>query len=485
MSVTPRAWKNEKGPAGLFDAKAVIDLEERLQRGISAAEYGVKADGASDDTAALVDALEMGVAETRDVILPAGVIMHSGISLGANGVRLLGAGKALTTLRLIGGSNTNSLSITGNGTRVTDLTIDGQRASNTESAGHGLRLAGEDIQVERVRVEKTRTYGIALAQSASQFVKRIRIRDVDLAEIGRDGIDCKDQVGGNKALFLEAVSVESFGLNGENGEAGIDLRGPWHVSGVEIAAVDAKNVGIRFRDGDAGETGFGCAGGTLDGFSITCLSSSTQASGLILAAEVSASNGFVDLGEGVTTGVTNQTRCVVEGVRVVNGNESKGLAFWAPEGAKRGEFIGCVAYECQEGFRVNGENFLINGGVVEKCTTGVNPGNEKSTSWETLEIQGLRYKENGTDIKNSTTAAAEEVVLPGFTDAISVAGATEIKKIKASRARRRITLIFSSNPKVADGNNLKLAGPFEPAADSTLSFSHNGTNYFELSRSKN
>lgn len=68
---------------------------------------------------------------------------------------------------------------------------------------------------------------------------------------------------------------------------------------------------------------------------------------------------------------------------------------------------------------------------------------------------------------------------------LKVTGTTEIKKITATFAGHVVTLKFASTPKVVDGENLKLNGNLEPTADTTLTLACDGTNWYEIARSKN
>lgn len=91
---TPKEWKNEKGPAGLVDAAAMIDLEERLQRGINAKnDYGAKGDGVTDDTAAIQSAINALPVEGGTIFFPHGIYNYTQLDLKERRcVTLLGVG---------------------------------------------------------------------------------------------------------------------------------------------------------------------------------------------------------------------------------------------------------------------------------------------------------------------------------------------------------------------------------------------------------
>lgn len=85
----------------------------------------------------------------------------------------------------------------------------------------------------------------------------------------------------------------------------------------------------------------------------------------------------------------------------------------------------------------------------------------------------------------ATVASASTTTLPENASVIEVTGTTEMKKINASRAGRKVTLVFASTPTVKDGENLKLSADLVATADDSLSLVCNGTNWYETGRSVN
>lgn len=85
-------------------------------------------------------------------------------------------------------------------------------------------------------------------------------------------------------------------------------------------------------------------------------------------------------------------------------------------------------------------------------------------------------------------AVASATVLPVPTGRVfHVTGTTDITSITSTNfvSGAVITLIFDDILTFTDGNNLKLAGNFTTAANSTISLIFDGTNWFETSRSVN
>lgn len=85
-------------------------------------------------------------------------------------------------------------------------------------------------------------------------------------------------------------------------------------------------------------------------------------------------------------------------------------------------------------------------------------------------------------------AVASAAALPVPTGRVfHVTGTTNITSITSTNFQTGvvITMIFDGVLTVTDGSNLKLAGNFVTAADSTLSLVYDGTNWYETSRSAN
>lgn len=88
---------------------------------------------------------------------------------------------------------------------------------------------------------------------------------------------------------------------------------------------------------------------------------------------------------------------------------------------------------------------------------------------------------------SASVASAATLPIPDEKDVITVTGTTNITTgiSGANWAGRTITLIFSGVLTVTDGSNLRLAGNLTTAANTTLTLTSNGTNWFEIARSVN
>ena len=132
--------------------------------------------------------------------------------------------------------------------------------------------------------------------------------------------------------------------------------------------------------------------------------------------------------------------------------------------------------------------FLDFGGgpVTETCTWRVG-------GYQVLYFQYLsdaqNYLESGVFAENQNTLVIPSnttIYLPQEMDTVLISGTTGITSIFASLHQgRRVTLIFQDILTVTDGGNLKLNGNFTSAANSTLTVTCDGTNWYEVSRSTN
>ena len=99
------------------------------------------------------------------------------------------------------------------------------------------------------------------------------------------------------------------------------------------------------------------------------------------------------------------------------------------------------------------------------------------------------YLESGVFAENYNTLVIPSnttIYLPQEMDTVLISGTTGITSIFAALHQgRRVTLIFQDVLTVTDGSNLKLNGNFTSAANSTLTVTCDGTNWYEISRSTN
>ncbi len=172
-----------------YTGGATTNVEVKLAQNLNVADFGAVGNGTANDTAAIQAAVNAAATAGGVVNFPRGTFMVSGISLPDN-VVLAGAGKDITTLKLIASSNANIVQkaggAAGRGSGLRDMTLDGNDQNNTTG---GLYWAGANTGrgfsffIERVTVTNCRpvsgSTGIfpAVLLTGNQFGYA---RDVDL-----------------------------------------------------------------------------------------------------------------------------------------------------------------------------------------------------------------------------------------------------------------------------------------------------------------
>jgi len=85
--------------------------------------------------------------------------------------------------------------------------------------------------------------------------------------------------------------------------------------------------------------------------------------------------------------------------------------------------------------------------------------------------------------KGADVASTAAMTLGSDGNVFDITGTTTITSITAKTAGTIVVLQFDGIATVTDGSNLKLAGSFTSAAESTLTLFSDGTNWYEISRS--
>lgn len=125
------------------------------------------------------------------------------------------------------------------------------------------------------------------------------------------------------------------------------------------------------------------------------------------------------------------------------------------------------------------------------ATTPAGYGYSRDTAYGRFAAGVFKITDGSTGIRSlqgGGAAVASAAALPVPTGRVfHVTGTTNITSITSTNLQAGvvITLIFDGILTVTDGGNLKLAGNFVTAADSTLSLVYDGTNWYETGRSTN
>lgn len=336
--------------------------------------YGAVVDGAHDDVDAVNRAIDAANAAGGGIVfIPAGTILV-GQSSGFNGivmktgVRLIGAGRNVTIVKVKDGGNARAITATDiSYFEVAHLTVNGNRANQTAGV-HAFSMSGcSHYDLHHMVI--TGAYGYGMGLQSGTFRHGLH-RSIYITDSGNDGIDYKNANDDNEAITFDHITVEGFDMAGAGGKAGIDVRGPANLSNIVILGVPNSCAGIRFRQ----------ATGALDGarksnlVNFRVVGTSITGSFGVYAADPNTkiSNGWVenvvtglqDLGG--RTGVTNvQARGCTTGLRF----DTDGGSLVADSSVA----ANCLADTCTTGFLVNDATAVrLIGNTAENCTTGIN-----------------------------------------------------------------------------------------------------------------
>lgn len=186
-------------------------------------------------------------------------------------VSIIGAGAACTKFFMKAASNIGPMTFNNVwDVLVRGITFDGNRANQTTTSRHGVRIGGEcgRITFEDFASLNAAGYGMGFQDSGTGFFKHVKLSNIYIEGCGNDGIDVKNPIGENDDFNLVNVTVKNFAMN-EDGSAwrnaeyaGIDIRAPFNATGIRVIHDAEHSVtpglfitdvsGIRSRSNDAG-----------------------------------------------------------------------------------------------------------------------------------------------------------------------------------------------------------------------------------------
>lgn len=217
------------------------------------------------------------------------------LGIGANNITIRGQGEGITILKLKDSGNSHVINVDGaSNIKIKDLTVDGNRANNTTTSWHGIRVGSSGVTgllIQDVTAQNTRGYGFGL-QGGDK--KRVRLTRCTALDTGADGCDWKNTADNSEDLVIEAFSARRWGLDGTlTVQAGLDLRGPCQISNVWCAEGPADGYYIRFREGETVDPSLGAHRSSLKGFVCEGNSGATSIGVYSFAHEVAISGGTV------------------------------------------------------------------------------------------------------------------------------------------------------------------------------------------------
>ncbi|HEX6456233.1 MAG TPA: glycosyl hydrolase family 28-related protein [Solirubrobacterales bacterium] len=464
---------------------------------VKEAAYGAKADGTTDDAAAIQAAINAVAAAGGVVFVPAGTyIIGTTLSLPAN-VRLVGAG---WTAILKAKNNLNGLVLEGanyatSGTKngaVEHLVIDGNKANNTSSAG--IKLQSQNFYLHKVLVRNCNGHGF----------------DVKLTT------ETEQQIAGldNVLTSCRAINCEGHGFKIEAHDTLM----------YDCQAIQCKETGFYWTtNGYMEDCHSWCYDSTLE---------SATKTGYRLAGSVHCVNC-------VAEGATERQVLIVgnvvgwSGGEIFNGASKPNAALIEFNGGTSARILDPWMHEFGTGgafkFTTNGEASIIRarcfdsggnqvtqgspsedirwdlalgGGTTlgEAAMTkfkqitmiSFNPGTvPNKTLYYDTNTGRLRFKDGIGTTRDFIMGAMEETASANTISVSTrgtlnkVTGSTEVKKINATFAGHTVKLLFTSTAKLVKGENLVIASTFEGAANRTITLICDGTNWIELGRSVN
>ena len=225
-----------------------------------ASDFGATFDGATDDSAALQDAIDAAIAQGKPLLLDAGTaIVGTSLSISAP-ITIIGSGRGSTTLKAQNGLNDYVISFTGGtagvgiiGTVLADFAVDGNSANVT--AGGGI-LADGAVQCtfERLHITSVYNWGLKLGPiTGGAFGHHNRV------------VNCLFDNSGGSAGFGGGIWTTSsdenwfFGsdfefLGGATAPVGstpvmfLDQAGLQHIVAANFVSGSNNAIGIRLQD---------------------------------------------------------------------------------------------------------------------------------------------------------------------------------------------------------------------------------------------
>lgn len=231
-------------------APATVDGKEPIRKGtltVDARDYGVQADGTTDDTPYWMDAITsawagtIAASATVTILAPPGVTIVSGIDT-LSRVSIKGHSRG-TTIKLKAGSNRpviRTSSAATQGTYIGNLTIDGNKAEQAGGVSHGIHLNNSQ--------EAINPSFIKYASDAFHIIDDLLIANCDGSGIKTDG---RGETQINRVRSLSntryGFHINSFDTWLTDTSAGMNSLDGYYVTMPNVALTSCK--GFMNRNG--------------------------------------------------------------------------------------------------------------------------------------------------------------------------------------------------------------------------------------------
>lgn len=472
--------------------KALKALIDKWRGVYNVKVYGAKGDGLTDDSAAIQAAVVAAEVAGGIVYFPAGTYIIGTTILVGVGIRLVGAGWSVSMLKAKAELNaavieSKNFATTGSKNGAIEyLMVDGNKANNTAKKD-GIRLASQNWYCRNV---------IARNCIGAGFSNAI-VSETEKETVGLD----------NTFLSCRAINCEGWGF---------------YVEAHDTLLFDCQAIQCK-------EYGFYWA---TNGYAINCHSwcyDSTLATATKTGWRLGTGVHCVNcIAEGATERQVLIAGNVVgwSGGEVFNGASKPNAALFEFNGGTSARILDPWCHEFGTGgafkFTTNGEASIIRARCFDSGGNQVTQGSPAEdirwdltlgggtalgsaayTSFKQVTLSKFApgsvpnrsiYNDSATDRPRfkdgigttrdfqlaamETTASAETISISTRGSLNKITGTAEIKKVNATFAGHRVTLLFEKALTVKNGENLKLGADFAATAESTLTLICDGTNWY-------
>jgi hypothetical protein len=392
------------------------------------------------------------------VRFPAGLFLVGAYSGGGvitvpNDVRLTGCGSA-SIIKLKTGTNRNLVNLAANceNVEVDHLLLDGNCNNDVNnSAGTTFRSDGPlQAWLHHLRIRDSAAYGMGFEAGSARY---LTIDHIDIDGCMADGIDFKNIGDGNNQITISHVMIRNYALNPEEAtQTGMDIRGAAQLSHIWIESPGKSDaVGIRFRQGEVGETnGLGAHNSSLTNFSIKMSGGANQWGINAVARGIAVANGNIfNARRGV---YVQDSGFIGSNIKVFSASEY-GFYLRATDGtldADDSSLAQCSSYGSDTGFMVEADRCQLNGCYADSSTTA--DVNIAATANQTT-VNGGDFRSATKFILNGTNFRIENA--QRFEESFTVAELGT--KLLAPPTGRR-TLVTDANATLTAGIGAVVAG---------------------------
>jgi len=437
------------GTNGVWVRVNTIDIDTTMA--------GAKIDGSTDDNAAITAALNLVAANGGGTVtIPAGTSNSSAAVVVPDNCVLQGQGRESSIINFTGATDGIVVSANYAQYRLADLQI---RTSNA-SGGKAINISNKTLgasndEIESVNITASGSGRWAYGLWGTNF-QTSRIQSLKVYQSATVGIRVEyacnavnwhgvEVVGSSGAGTIQrAIEIDTTSGTGgstlfEANFYGVTFQGYFTKSLVYSTGCNPKFFGAHFENTNASPTDG--ADFVLNGTSVNCSLSGVQGGSIL------------------TSGTVRNFSIAQSEVQAITIGASTAANLFNVRYTSLTQTAGCIV------------NLL--GGDISGTV-------QKNFMQNTL----LYYSAFPTMISDNSATPT----LPGLQDLVMFnnSSATNVTSIAGGKTGQRLTVMFgNANTTLVDGTNLRMAGNLTGAINTTISFIHDGTNWFETCRSVN